>query len=173
MKILDIILIILLLIGAYSGYKKGLIIEIIGLVALILAIIGGLKLVQWGGEFLRNTFDIDSIWLPVITFILIFLIILLIVYSIGSMLKHAVHLTLLGSVDRLAGSVLGIIKWAFGLSVIIWFFSNIGFVFPEEMSANTFVYPQIYDFAPMVFGYLSSLFPFIGEVIKALAGNIK
>jgi hypothetical protein len=40
MPVLDIILIALFVVGAYHGYKKGLILEIISITAFILAIVG-------------------------------------------------------------------------------------------------------------------------------------
>jgi membrane protein required for colicin V production len=170
LKVLDIILVILLLIGAFQGYRKGLLLEIFGLIALVLAVIGGLKLMHWGIEFMQERFDISSNLLPIIAFIVIFIAIILLVSLIGRLLKNVVHLTLLGSVDKLAGSILGILKWAFGLSILLWFFSSIGYSFPEEMSFNTYVYPEIYAFAPTVIGYFSSIFPFAGEILKIIAG---
>lgn len=162
----------LLILGGYQGYKKGLLLEIIGLLALVLGIIGGLKLMQWGMGVLQNQFNITGKLIPIIVFIFIFVCIVILVSIIGSMLKNVVHLTLLGSVDKLAGSILGVFKWAFGLSVLLWFFSSMGFSFPEEMSFNTYIYPEVYGFAPKIIGYLSSFFPFLGEAVKTISGYL-
>lgn len=166
MKLLDIILIVLLIIGGYRGYKKGLLLEIIAIIALILAIIGGFKLMQWGMQILTEQFHLTGKLIPVLSFILIFVAIILLVNIIGHMLRKVVHLTLLGGLDSIAGSIIGILKWAFGLSILLWFFSAIGFAIPSHISENTFVYPQIFNFAPKIVGYLSSLFPFIGEIMS-------
>lgn len=173
MKVLDIILIVLLIVGGYRGYKKGLLLEIIAIVALVLAIVGGFKLMQWGMEILTEQFHLTGKLIPIISFILIFIAIVILVNILGHILRNVVHLTLLGSVDSIAGSIIGILKWAFGLSVLLWFFTQIGFDIPEDVSANTFVYPKIYDFAPKVIGYLSSLFPFIGEMMKNIGAYFK
>jgi membrane protein required for colicin V production len=172
LKALDIILLILLIIGGYRGFKRGLLLEIIGMVALLLAIMGGMKLMQWGMEVLRTEFNLTGKLISILSFILIFVAIVILVSIIGRLMKNVVHLTLLGSVDKLAGSILGIFKWAFGLSIILWFFSSIGFSMPDEISLNTYLYPEIYGFAPMVIGYMSNIFPFIGELFRIISGYI-
>jgi len=172
-KFIDIVLIVLLIIGGYRGYKKGLLLEVIAIIALILAIIGGFKLMQWGMHVLTDQFHFTGKLIPVVSFILIFVAIILLVNIIGHILRKVVHLTLLGGLDSVAGSIVGILKWAFGLSVLLWFFSAIGFTVPPHISENTFVYPKVFDFAPKVIGYLSSLFPFLGEMMSNLGAYFK
>jgi membrane protein required for colicin V production len=53
MKLLDILILIPLLWGAVNGYKKGLIIEIIGIGAFVAAIILGFKFLGLGMEILE------------------------------------------------------------------------------------------------------------------------
>jgi membrane protein required for colicin V production len=170
LKALDIILLVLLIIGGYRGFKRGLLLEVIGLVAFVLALIGGLKLMQWGMEVLQTNFKMTGNLIPILSFVIIFVAIIILVSIVGTLMKNLIHLTLLGSVDKLAGSVLGILKWAFGLSIILWFFSSVGYMLPDEISLNSWLYPEISGFAPLVVGYISSLFPFIGQLLKMLAG---
>jgi membrane protein required for colicin V production len=169
-KTLDIILLVLLIIGGYRGFRKGFLLEVVGIIAFVLALIGGLKLMQWGMEVLQKNYNLTGKLIPILSFILIFVAIVILVSIVGALLKNVVHLTLLGSLDKLAGSILGIFKWAFGLSMILWFFNSIGYAFPEEFSLNSFLYPEIFGFAPMMLGFLSGIFPFLGQILKIIAG---
>jgi membrane protein required for colicin V production len=158
-KTIDIIIAIPLLIGALSGFRKGLILEIAGFLALILGLIGGIKLLDFGIRFLSENFHIQSSWLPVIAFLLIFIVIILIVHSIGWILKKMMSLIFLGWIDRISGAVLGVLKWAFTVSALIWLFSHIGMEISEQNKADSLLYPYVVAFAPKVFSWISEIFP--------------
>ena len=173
MRTIDIILIIILVLGAYRGYTKGLLLEIIAILAFFLAIVGGFKLLHWGVELLNNYIDSFNQLVPVFAFILIFIVIILVVNIIGRILKGLIDLTILGSLDNLGGAILGIFKWAFGLSLIIWITQSIGISLPEEVHSNTYIYPKIAAFAPFVFDYFSDLFPFIEQLFEMIQNLLK
>ena len=57
MATIDIVLLILLLYGGFRGFKKGLLMELIAILALVLAIIGSFKLLHSGMDFLDQHFE--------------------------------------------------------------------------------------------------------------------
>ena len=103
----DIILIICLLIGAWSGYKEGFLMELISLAAIMLGVFGGFKLMSAGMIFLQERFHADKSTLPYISFIVIFIIIVILVQLLGRMIKNSLDKTFLGSVDQSMGAALG------------------------------------------------------------------
>lgn len=167
MTAIDLIVLVLLVIGGYRGYRKGLLLEIIAIAAFILGIVGGLKLMHWGINLFETHLQWSGTFIPVVSFILIFIMITILITLLGRLLKNLINLTLLGSLDNLAGAAIGLIKWAFGLSALIWFFNLFGVSVPPDMTENAFVYPQIAAIAPKVIGYLSSIFPFIDDLLKS------
>lgn len=172
MIIIDIILLTILLIGAFKGYRRGFLLEIIAIGALLLGIIGGLRLLHWGMEILSDYFEIHSQLLPYITFIVIFIGIILLVNLLGKAMKKIIDMTLLGNFDDIAGAVIGIIKWAFGLSVILWISNRFGITIPEHLTDSSRIYPWIEDFAPSIVGYLTGIFPFIEDLLKLISDFI-
>lgn len=68
MKTLDIILLIPLVFGAVLGFRKGLLLEIFGVLAFVLAIIGGFKLMETGMVYLSEYFEDFDQLLPFISF---------------------------------------------------------------------------------------------------------
>lgn len=168
MKTLDILLLIPLLFGAYLGYKKGLLLEIVSLVALIVAIIGAFKLLDFGMDLLQPYFENWEQALPIISFILLFVGILLLVNLVGKIVKKILDMTLLGGLDNFAGSVIGLLKWAFGVSLVLWLGESIEISISADMAEGTYIYPIVASIAPFVVELISDYMPFIQEVFDQL-----
>ena len=168
MNTLDIILIVILGIGAVTGFRRGFIMEIVSILAFILAIIGAFKLLQVGMTFMQENFQLSGKLLPYLTFIIIFVAIVILVNLIGKAIKKMLDMTLLGSFDNLAGALIGILKWTFGLSVLFWIFNYFQFNPIERYSENSFIYPQVVSFAPVVVDYISALLPFAKDLFSTV-----
>ncbi|MBK6267036.1 CvpA family protein [Marivirga sp. S37H4] len=168
MKTLDILLLIPLIFGAYLGFRKGLLLEIVSLVAFVLAIVGAFKLLDFGIELLQPYFEKWDTALPIISFIVLFIAILLIVNLIGKIVKKVLDMTLLGGLDNFAGAVLGLLKWAFGVSLVLWMAESVDVSISAEMAEGTYIYPTVASFAPFVLDLFSAYLPFIQEVFDSL-----
>lgn len=134
--------------------------EIISLLALVLGIIGGFKLLHLGMEWLDQHANINGNLLPYISFVAIFLIIVIGMNFLGKLLKKVLDMTLLGSIDNLTGSLLGLLKWAFGISIILWLTASFGLLLPERAIENSTLFEYIEPIAPVVVDYISTIFPF-------------
>src|SRR5438105_4595016 len=113
MNYIDIILVIPLLWGLYKGFTKGLIIELASIIALGLAIWGGIKFSDLLTEYIHEHFSWNIKYLPVISFSIIFLGILIGVYAIAKLIEKLAKAVALGFVNKLAGGIFGMLK--FGL----------------------------------------------------------
>ena len=82
------------------------------------------------------------------------------------MIKKMIDLTVLGSIDNFAGSVLGIFKWALGVSFLILISSSLGISLPEKYTEEAGLYHLIESLAPTVIGYLTVIFPFIEDFFE-------
>ncbi len=168
MSAADIIIIIFLALGAYSGFKKGLIVEIISILAFVLAIIGGFKLLHIGMEYASKAYDGFGSFLPFVAFLALFVLILLVVNLIGKILKNIIDWTPLGVLDNFAGALIGIAKWALGLSIFLWVMSALSINLPDFATNNSKILPYISGFATKVGSYISSIFPSFDSFIKTL-----
>ena len=108
MSIIDIIILVPLVVGALGGFRKGFIMEIVSLLALILAVIGGFHFLHWGISMLQEQFDLSGKFVPFLSFVLIFVIIIILVNAVGKVLKKVMQMAFLGGVDKAAGAVLGL-----------------------------------------------------------------
>jgi len=161
---LDIGILVILLIGAIGGFRKGLILEVISIVAFIFALIGAIKLLDLGVIVISDWFNISSGWLPVISFIAIFILIIGIIHFLGNMLRKAVQMIFLGLIDQLAGALLGILKYAFAISALIWIIDSVNLQFDFLQVNNFFLFSYLQPIAPAVFNWFSEVFPTIQSI---------
>ena len=164
----DIIWGIFLLAGAYQGYKKGFILEVIAMVAFVLAVIGGFKLLEVGISIMEPFAGSLGKMLPIISFILIFLLILGAVNFIGKGLKKVVEMALLGGFDKLAGGIIGLLKWGLGASVVIWFLETISIGLPGFISGDSVLFNAVRGIAPQVGKWLIAVFPSFNEFFEVI-----
>ena len=108
MNYIDIILIVPILWGGFVGFKKGLIIEVISLLALGFGIWGGIHLSDHIGALLKD--NIDSEYLSIVAFALTFIIIVIAIYVIGKMLEKLINLVQLKLINKIAGVIFGVTK---------------------------------------------------------------
>jgi membrane protein required for colicin V production len=168
MSTVDFILLGLLALGAISGYRTGLIIEVIAIVALVLGIVGGIELLHVGMDLLASWYNGFGPLLPIFAFLLIFVVIMILVNLLGRILKRVVDWTPLGVFDNIGGAALGLLKWALGLSIVLWIFSGLGIDLPESMMNNSTVYPVVESIAPKTIDLISAVFPGFRDMVNGL-----
>lgn len=157
MSFIDLLILIPLALGAIGGFRKGFILEIITLLALILAVIGGFHFLHWGMSVLSENFQLSGRILPFLAFLLIFVGIIAIVNAIGQALKKIIHMAFLGGFDRIAGAVLGALKFVFLFSILIWVFQVFGIEMPQHLQDDSFFYTYVVAVAPAtveLFGFI-------------------
>ena len=170
MNVIDIIIVIILGIGAYGGYKKGLMLELIAILAFILAIVGGFKLLHVGMEILSDFYGGFGSLLPFIAFLILFILIIVAVNLLGKLLKKTIDWTPLGTFDNLAGALLGIFKFALAVSILYWVFQSVGISPPESMVEESKILPFVAGIAPKLGHLIGTIFPSFDSFIEALKG---
>ncbi|WP_215224281.1 CvpA family protein [Echinicola shivajiensis] len=168
MGAIDIIILILLGIGAYSGYKRGLFIGILSIVAFIIGIVFAFKFMHWGAEILAEKVESLTFMLPFVSFLIIFLIVTLTIRLLAYLVKQTLDLTLLGTFDNFAGAILGILKWAFMISLLIWAANSFGIEFPEEDLEESRLYNMLEPFAPFIINIIGSITPVIKDAVDRI-----
>ena len=155
MKLLDILLLILLAWGCYNGFKKGLIWEIFHTGALALATLGSTRLLDNAVSLCAPWFHGQEGLLPYVVFVCLFIIILLSTTVVGKVVKALIKPTVLGSLDKLLGGILGIFKWSTSMSTLLWLGSLVQLKIPEAYTENTFLFPIIEALGPQLLAWCS------------------
>ena len=164
MSKIDIALVIIFLIGAFGGYRKGFLSELFSLLGIILGILAGFKLMGAAMLMLDENYKVDEKILPYVAFGVVFLIVVIIVSLFGKLLKSSLEKTVLGNADQVAGSILGILKSAFMASVVLWIVSSVEIEIPEDWSEGSWLYPFTASFAPEVTNWIAQVFPVFSDL---------
>lgn len=168
MKLLDILILVPLLWGAVNGYKKGLLIEIVGIAAFVTAIVLGFKFLGLGMEIIEPHTSAELVRraLPFLGFAVIFFPTIFLINQFGYWLRRTLKMTLLGTMDSLAGAAVGVFTWTFGVSIAFWLLTSIGVTIPQHRTNDTFLYPLIVPVAPVVVSRAVELLPASHRLIK-------
>jgi len=153
MNWLDIVIVIPLVWGAYQGYKKGFVIELASLAALILGIYAAIYFSYYIAGLLGDNTSLDDKYINITAFILTFILVVLTVYFIGRLIEKFIDILMLSFINRVAGIIFGIFKWAFLLSILIFvmdIFDEKKTLVNEETRKNSIMFTPIASFAPKV-----------------------
>ena len=120
MEIIDIIILIFAGLMVILGFRKGLIISLATLVALVLGIYLAVHFSNFAADFLKSNFDTSATYLPVLSFSITFLVVLIGVLFLGKLIEKVVKTVGLGFLNHLTGAILGLVKSVLILSVAFW-----------------------------------------------------
>lgn len=164
MGILDIIFLVLLLFGGYRGYQKGLLMELISLSSIFLAIIVSMRFMPLVSGMLGKFLPQLEGFIPIISFVIVFVAVLVLLNILGKSVKKVLDLTLLGSLDDILGLVVGLGKVSLVLSFIIWSYNNLLGEMPTEWTTKSVLFPYIQKLAPFLIENLAFLFPYMENI---------
>lgn len=156
-NLIDIIFLIPLMLFAWSGYKKGFIIEVATLAALILGLYFAIYFSDIAAGYLNDTFSIDQKYIGAISFIATFVIVVFGVIAIGNVLQKFIDIILLGFLNKMAGGIFGFLKGALFISILIFAFSYVGLensVFSNDARQKSLLYGPIKSVAPKLVSFL-------------------
>ena len=176
MNVLDAIIAIPVLFGAYKGFQKGVLMELVTFLALGMALVASFFFMNLGVHYLKPYLGEHSL-MPVLSFVIIFIGVLFVVYYIGKMLKKLLDITLFGSIDNFLGGLLGMLKWALVFSVFLWLFDKGGIILPKSFTAGSLLFPYLSLYAPKLMAFIATVLPmtsdFVGQISELLTNFSK
>lgn len=157
MNIIDILLLIVLAWGAFRGFIQGFVLQIVTFVAIFIGIWLSIKLSGVMSEFLTAKLDIHGKYLPVSSFAIIFILVVIGAHLLGMALTRFFEAAKMGWLNRVGGIAFGILKMAFIASVVIAILMKINNkvpVLPKAQVEESVIYEPVKNLAPAVFPYL-------------------
>lgn len=146
MNYLDILLFIPIIYAAWRGFKKGFIIELFTLLALLVGIYAGIHFSDMMSDILKEKLGLTSTYLPAISFTISFLGVGAMVFFGGKMLEKAIKVVALGPINKMAGLLFGALKMVFILSAAVVILESIdekNDFFPQEQKDGSLLYHPI------------------------------
>lgn len=153
MQFIDIVILVLLLLGAINGFRKGIINQGVSVVALLLGVWGAIHFSSFTAKWLVEKFNLSGEYMPVVAFIVTFVLVVVAVHFVGKLVQKLAEAVALGWLNRLAGMLVGVMLWGFVVSVVL----SVGnkFDIPKpEVRDKSILYAPVAKLAPAIFPYI-------------------
>jgi membrane protein required for colicin V production len=165
--LIDTVALVLLIISVFKGFTKGFIVALFSFLAFIIGLAAALKLSTLAASYIGNAVSISQRWLPVIAFLVVFLIVALAIRLGAKMLEGVVKLAMLGWLNRLGGIILYILIYFFIFSILLFYAQQLHLLKPETIEASV-SYPWIQPIAPKIMSIMGAVIPFFKDMFDQL-----
>jgi len=162
MNYLDIIILCILGLLVFNGIRKGFIISLATLIALVLGIWAAIHFSNYISVLLEKNLHPSGSWLPILSFTLTFLLVLIIVILIAKGIEKLVSLAGMGLLNHIAGGIFGLLKGLVFISVLFFIVTS----FDPKQKLIT---PKAKE-KSMFYGYVDKIFP---GMMSLFGGEIK
>ncbi|MDD2314677.1 MAG: CvpA family protein [Proteiniphilum sp.] len=154
----DVLVGMLLLIAFINGYRKGLIMQLVGLATIVLAAIFGGRIAERIFPEIIRLIDISPASAKVLAFVLAFALIAILLSLIGRLIQKFVDVVMLSFINRLLGSVISMGTMMFFLSILlnlILVLDKKEVVINRKTKQESFFFERVEAVVPAVIPYMN------------------
>lgn len=166
--IIDLIFAIVLVLAVIKGYQRGLIVGLFSLVAVIIGLAAALKLSAVVAGYIGKTVKVSEEWLPLISFAVVFIIVILLIRLGAKAIESAVEVVFLGWVNRLGGIILYVVIYTIVFSVLLFYAEQMKWIEQDTIN-KSLTYSYIQPWGPKAINGFGSLIP----VFKDMFGDLE
>ena len=167
--LIDSILAILLLIATYKGYKRGLVVGLFSFVAIIVGIAAAMKLSVIATAYLQKYANLKGSWLPLLSYLLVFIAVILIIRLAANAIEEGVKVVTLGWANKLGGILFYWMIFLIAFSVLIFYAVKLNVV-SQHMLDTSYSYPYLSPLGPRIIDGFAVLVPLFKDMFKELEG---
>lgn len=143
---LDLIILLPLIYGAYKGYKRGFIMSLFMLLAVIVGLYAAFHFTDVIVGYGKEHFSWTSSYIAPVTFLSLFLVVGAGVYFGGKVLESVIKLAKLSVLNSLAGALLGLLQWTYfvgSLLLMLISFDQKETIISKETKQHSIILPLI------------------------------
>ncbi|MGZ8557811.1 MAG: CvpA family protein [Chitinophagaceae bacterium] len=164
---LDILLLVILILAAIKGYQRGLIVGIFSFVAVIAGLAAAMKLSAVVAGYIGNTIKVSDQWLPVISFLAVFIVVVLLIRLGANVIQKTVEISMLGWLNKLGGILLYIAIYVMVYSVALFYAEQLKLIQPDTIQKSV-TYSYIQPWGPKVINGFATIVPFFKGMFSEL-----
>ena len=165
--LIDIVFLVLMLLAAFKGLRKGLIVALFSLIGFIVGLALAVKLSAVAAAYIGHTVNISERWLPLVAFLAVFLAVIFFVRLGARAIQGALEFAMLGWLNRLGGVLFYVLLYLFIYSIVLFYLTQIHVLKPEAVQASV-TYPYIEPLGPKVLDGLGVIAPFFKNMFAEL-----
>jgi len=166
---IDIIFVILLVLAIIQGYRRGFIVAVFSFVSIIVGLAAAIKLSAVVANHLGHTVKVSDKWLPVISFAIVFIVVVLLIRLGARAIQKLTEALMLGWLNRLGGIILYAVIYITIYSVVLFYANQVRIIRPEAINASV-SYSFIKPWGPKAIDGFGSLIPVFKDMFTQLEG---
>lgn len=165
--LLDIIAVVILILALIKGYQQGLIVGLFSFVAIIIGLAAAIKLSAVVADYIGRAVKVSDEWLPVISFAIVFIIVVLLVRWGASAIQRTVEVVMLGWVNRLGGMLFYAAIYITVFSVVLFYAEKVDLVQPETKRKSV-TYSYVQPWGPKAINGVGTVVPVFKDMFADL-----
>ena len=162
LNFIDYIILVILVLFLIQGYRKGIIIGLASIAALILGIYVAVHFSNYLDATLMEHLKPSRKWLPILSFSITFILVVVAVMLVAKLTEKLVDVVGMGFFNHIGGVALGLVKGVILISILIFMLSSIDhqgkWISAKDKKASFF------------FSRVAEVFP---KLMKNFGGEIK
>ena len=165
--LLDIIFAALIVFAVLKGYQRGLIIGLFSLVAVIIGLAAAMKLSVVMADYLGKAVNISNQWMPVISFAVVFLLVILLIRLGAKLIEKTVEMAMMGWLNKIGGIILFAAIYITVFSVLVFYAEQLKLLKPDTIDKSV-TYSFIQPWGPKAINGFGSVVPLFKDMFSAL-----
>jgi membrane protein required for colicin V production len=166
-RMIDIVFAILIIIAVIKGLRKGLVVALFSIIAYIIGLAAALKLSAVVAAYLQKNVSVPGKWMPVLSFAIVFLVVVILVNWGGKFIEKTFEMAFLGWANKLAGAALYVVLYIIIFSIILFYAEKIHLLQPEAFAKST-AWPYIKPWGPVVIDSVGKIIPVFKDMFTNL-----
>lgn len=172
--ILDLVFAIILVLAIFKGYRRGLIVGLFSFIAFIVGLAAAIKLSAIVASYIGKAVKVSDQWLPIISFAVVFMLIVLLVRLGANLIQRTIEIAMLGWVNRLGGIVLYAALYITVFSIVLFYAEQVHLIKQQTIDKSV-TYSFVQPWGPKAINGLGTIIPWFKDMFAELEkffGNV-
>jgi membrane protein required for colicin V production len=165
--ILDLVFAVVIILAILKGYRSGLVVGLFSLVAVIIGLAAAMKLSTVVAGYIGSAVKVSEEWLPVISFAVVFLLVILLIRLGARAIEKTVEVAMLGWVNKIGGVILFAAIYTVVFSVLLFYAEQMKLVEPETINKSV-TYSFVQPWGPKAINGFGSIIPIFKDMFAEL-----
>ncbi len=164
---IDIFFAGLMILAVVKGLQRGLIVAVFSMMAFIIGLAAAMKLSAVMAGYFENSLNLSTKWLPVLSFAVVFIVVVILIRLGASMLEKSVQWAMMGWINKLGGIFIYAVAYTIILSVILFYVNEIHLI-KQETIESSLTYEYIKPWGPKVIEGFGNIVPIFKNMFNEL-----
>lgn len=165
--LIDLIFAVILVLAILKGYQRGLVIGLFSLVAVIIGLAAAMKLSTVVAGYIGKAVKVSEEWLPIVSFAVVFLIVLLLIRLGARAIEKAIEVVLLGWVNKIGGIILFTAIYITVFSVLLFYAEQMKLLQADTIDKSV-TYSFVQPWGPKAMNGFGSIVPIFKDMFSEL-----